>query len=198
MAGLTNGRWTEGAFANPAEYTALASFTSEASLLAGVKVQPCIKAHHFDANEGYGKSYRIWANGIVGSTGTPTYTFQCRLGSTAGPATLTGASIGVSAAITTASGISNKLWSLLLDMIVQTPGQGANQATMSAVGWVWSSGGFASPFWYPLEITTPDTATWTQTVDASVDNYFNLSVTCSASDASNTIKCKQLQMWANN
>lgn len=191
-------RLLEHLFSNPAEYTALASFTTEASLLAGVKIQPTLKAHKFDGNDGYGKLFRLEASGILGSTGTPTYTFQVRLGATVGPSDLTGASVGVSAAITTASGVSNKAWSLRLDVIVQTPGQGTGNATLSCFGWVKSSGGFASPYEYPLEVTTPDTATWTQTRDAAVDNFFNLSVTCSASDAANTIKCKQLTLWGTN
>lgn len=198
MAGLKNGRWTEGAFASVAEYTALASFTAEASLLQGVKSQPFIPAHHFDGNEGTGKSYTLLASGILSSTGIPTYIFQWRLGTVASPTDLSGASIGVSAAIAAAAGVTNKAWSSRLDVLVQTPGQGTGQTTISAFGWVWSPGGFASPFEYPLEITTPDTATWTTTRDATVDNYFNLSVTCSANSASNTIRCKQLQHWGNN
>lgn len=188
-------RWLEQKFSNPADYTAKATFTAEASLLAGVKIQPYIRAHAFDSNDGYGKRYRLEASGVLGTTGTPTYIFQVRLGPTVGPASLAGASVGVSAAITTQSGVTNKPWSLRLDINVVTPGQDTGQATLSCFGWVKSPGGFAAPYEYPLEVTTPDTATWTQTRDASVDNYFNLSVTSSASDALNTLTCKMLELW---
>lgn len=198
MAGTKNGRWTECSFANSAEYNALGSFTLEASLLQGVKIQPFIPMHHFDGNEGVGKSYRVRASGLLGSNGTPTYIFQARLGTVAGPTDLTGASIGVSKAILAANGVTNKPWTLDLDITVFAPGQGAAQSTLSAFGWIKSPEGFASPFEFALEPTTPDTTTWTLTRDATVDLYFNFSVTCSASDAANAVRCKQLKFWSDN
>lgn len=179
-------------FANRADFTPLASFTSEASLLAGTNQQPVIPALFFNDNKGFGRSISFMARGVLGSTSTPTYTFQARLGTTAGSAYLGGTSVGVSAAITTASGVTNKWWELRLDLTCYTPGIGTNNTTLSGAGYVRSPGGFASPFGYAIEPTTPDTATWTATIDSALTQYFNLSVTCSASSASNTITCKQL------
>ncbi len=80
-------------------------------------------------------------------------------------------------------------------MTCRTVGTGTGNSTLSGAGYVQSPGGFASPFVYPLEPTTPDTATWTQTFDNSLTYFINLSVTWSASSASNTITCKALRMY---
>lgn len=188
------GTWTEAMFTNRADYTALASFTSEASLLAGGgSVQPVLQAFFFDSTK-VGRAARLLCRGVLGTTGTPTYTFQVRLGTTSGSAFLSGTSVGVSVAITTASGVTAQLWELVLDLTCTSPGIGSGNTTLSCAGYVMSGGGFASPFWYALEPTTPPTATWTATVDSSVNQYFNVSVTSSASSASNTLTVKQLQL----
>ncbi len=190
-SGLT-GTWSELIFSNRADYTAVASFTTEASLLSGTNVQPVFPALFFDGTRAFGRTVRLLARGIVSSTGTPTYTFQVRFGTTSGPSFISGTSVAVSAAITTASGITNKFWELCLDLVCYTPGIGTGNTTLSGAGYVQSPGGFASPFVYALEPTTPDTATWTSVIDNSATQYVNLSVACSASSSSNTITCKQL------
>lgn len=176
-------------YANTTEFTTLSSFTSEASLLSGVNQQPVIPAGFFANPPATGKRLRFKAKGLVGSTGTPTYLFTCRIGDTA--AVITGTAVGVTAAITTASGITNSQWSLELELTCRSPGLGAGNCTLAGAGWVVCPG-FASPFTYAVQPTTPPTTTWTATINGSVQNYFQLSVTCSASDAANTIKCKDL------
>jgi hypothetical protein len=190
-SGLT-GQWTERIFANRADFTAFANSAAEGSLLSGLNVQPVLPALFFDGNRGFGRGTSFLARGVMSNTSTPTIIFQTRLGTTSGSSFLSGASCGVSPTITTASTISNKLWELRLDLTCYTPGIGAGNCTLSGVGYVQSAGAFASPFWYALEPTTPDTATWTIAIDDSVTQYFNLSVTWSAASASNTIICKQL------
>lgn len=171
------------------DFTALSSFTSEASLLAGTKIQPTIPGNFF----GYpGQAIEFRAAGILASTGTPTYTFQVRISSTQGDSTLSGTSVGKSVAITTGSGVTNEEWYLWLRMVCKTIGQGTGNCTLTCYGQVYSPAGFASPFFYNLLPSTPPTATWTATIDGSVNNYINLSVTCSASSASNAITCKDM------
>ncbi len=102
----------------------------------------------------------------------------------------------MTAAITTASGVSNQLWFLKLDLTCFTPGIGSTNCTLSGGGYVMSPGGFASPFVYAIEPTTPDTATWTSTIDGSLTQYLNLSVTWSSSSSSNTIRVKNLRAFA--
>jgi hypothetical protein len=194
-SGLT-GMWTECFFTNVADHTAVASSAVEASLLAGTNMQPTIPALFFSqgggAAQGRGRKIGLYAKGVLGTTGTPTIIFQWRLSSTAGSATLSGASVGVSAAITTGSGVTNKQWECWVELICRTPGLGTNNTTLAGCGWVKSPTGFASPFLYPLQITTPDTATWTATIDGSLTQFVNLSCTWSASSASNTCQCKEL------
>jgi hypothetical protein len=194
-SGLT-GTWTELFSANRADYTAIASFTSELSLLAGVNDQPVFPALFFQQKER--RSFSILARGLLSTTATPSYTFQLRLGTTLGATFISGTSIGVSAAIVTASGVTNKWWELRLDMTCYTPGLGTGNSTLSGSGYVTSPGGFASPFIYALEPTTPDTATWTATIDNSLTQYLNLSVTSTASSASNTLTLKQLYVFGLN
>ncbi len=187
-----NAGWANCLFANSGDYAAIASFTSEKSLLAaGIPDQPTLPPYYFQSNQGVGKTISILARGVFSTTGTPTYKFQARLGTTLGPAYVSGTSVGVSAAITTASSVTNVFWELRLDLTCYTPGLGSN-CILSGAGSVWSPTGFAAPLFYPLEPTTPDTATWTATIDASLAQYLNLSVTCGSSSSSNTLTLKTL------
>jgi hypothetical protein len=192
---FVTGTCTELMFQNGADYSALASSNSEGSLLSGVNEQPWIPAFFFSVKK---KSISLLARGVFSNTGTPTMTFQWRLGSTSGSTYLSGTSVGVSAAITTQSGVSNVFWESRLDLTVYTPGIGSGNTTLAGAGYVMSPAGFAAPYFYPLEPTTPNTATWTATVDDSVTLYCNLSQTWSASSSSNSILTKWLQMWGLN
>jgi hypothetical protein len=177
-------------FSNPADFTALGSFTAEASLLAGQNTQPILPAGILLGPGARGSILRCHASGVLGSTGTPTYTFSWRIGSTA--AAVSGTAVAVSAAITTASGVSNKLWVATLDLIVNTEGIGSGNLTLSGCGFIQSPGGFASPFAYAMAPGAGESATWTSTIDGAVQNYIQLSVACSASSSSNAITCKKL------
>lgn len=188
--------YDETAFVNEADHTALASSSAEGSLLAGTNKQPIIPAGYFLKPGQYG--FTLLARGVFSNTSTPTLIFQVRAGETAGSAFLSGTSLGVSAAITTASGVTNIQWELRLDMTCTVRGIGTGNATLAGAGYVASYAGFASPFVYPLQPTTPNTATWTAVFNAAVTQYINLSATWSASSASNTITCKYLRMGVYN
>lgn len=186
--------YNETIFVNEGDHTALASSSSEGSLLAGLNKQPIIPAGYFLQQGGAFRGIKLLARGVFSTTSTPTLTFQVRAGETAGSTFLSGTSLGVSAAITTGSGVSNKFWELGLDMTCTVRGIGTGNATLSGAGYVLSQSGFGTPFNFPLEPTTPDTATWTATFNAAVTQYLNLSATWSASSASNTITCKYLRV----
>lgn len=187
----TTGTWSELMWNNSADFTAVNTTASEASVIAGLNDQPVIPALFFHNKTGRQRTISLHLRGVLGTTGTPTITFQVRLGTTAGSSFLSGTSVGVSAAITTSSGVTNKWWELRLDLTCYTPGLGTGNCTLSGAGYVTSPGGFAAPYTYALEPSTPDTATWTSTIDASLTQYLNVSVTWSASSASNTITTKQ-------
>ena len=188
--------WSELMWVNRADGTAVASTSSEASLMTGLNDQPVIPAFDWTGARAFCRSISIKAAGIFSNTGTPTMIFQARLGTTAGSSYLSGQSVGVTAAITTTTSSTNEWWELELDLTLRTPGIGSGNATISGNGRV-MSGMFAAPYIYPMEPTTPDTATWTTTHDLGVDQYFNLSLTWSANSASNTCTLKKLMaiMW---
>lgn len=189
---MTTGTWAELMYANSTDFTGLSAFTTEASLLQGLNEQPTIPPNFFVNRR---KAISLLARGTLSTTGTPTYTFQWRLGSTQGSSFLSGPSIGVSVAITTLSGVTTVWWESRIELALYTPGQGSNNATLSGSGYVSSPAGFAAPGFYEMEPTTPPTATWTATIDSAIQWYVNLSVTCSANSASNAVRCKQLWMW---
>ena len=191
--GGTTPYYTELMYANRADFAAVASTAAEASLLGTLNEQPVIPATYFLGRER--RAVLIEAQGVFSNTSTPTLVFQVRFGATAGASFLSGTSVGVSPAITTTGSVTNKWWYLRLLLACNTPGVGTGNASLSGAGYVTSTG-FTSP--QPLEPTTPDTATWTSTIDAAVTQYVNLSVTWGTSSASNTITCKQLWLWGLN
>ena len=186
------GTWTECIFSNVADFTTLSSFTSEASLLGGTNQQPAFPALFFNDNRARGRAITVRGMGVLSSTGTPTYTFTFRLGTTAGSSYLSGTQVGVTAALTTQSGVTNKQFWFEFDLISRTPGLGSGNTTLAGAGYIGSPGGLASPFFYPIQPTTPDTATWTATIDSSSTYYMNISCACSASSGSNAITLKHL------
>lgn len=191
------GSLVECLYNNKADFTANVSFTSEVTMLTGPNEQPMFPAGFF-LQPPYRRRFRIHASGILGSTATPTYTFTVRLNTTAGVANIAGAILLKSAALTTASGISTKIFVIDGWATVYTPGIGSGNTTITAGGTVSSPGGLASPFTYALTPSAGESATWTQTYDGSVTHWLNLSVTCSASDAGNTITLKELAVYGEN
>lgn len=186
------GKFQEGLYVSTADCTALASFTSEASAIAGPNKQPTLPGQFFGLSGSNGAALYIRWWGILGSTGTPTYVFTVRAGTTQGTSFLSGTKLFESAAITTASGVSNKNWVLEGWLTVNTYGQGTGNCTLNCLGFVSSPAGFASPGFYSVNPSSADSATLTATLDASLTQYINCSVTCSASSASNTVTTKGL------
>lgn len=185
--------FTHSVFANRADHTAVASTASEASLLQGTKNQPKFDAGYFDqANGGWGKSVWIRCGGVFSNTGTPTLTFQVRLGTTVGDSFLTGSLVAQSAAITTSSGVTNVQWNLECFIHCNTPGQDTGNTTLSTYGRVWSPAGFASPFEYAMSPGGGASGTWTQTIANNLTQYVNVTATWSASSSSNTITLKSI------
>jgi hypothetical protein len=141
-----------------------------------------------------GKALRIVGRGILSSTATPTYTFTVR-GGTQG--STTAAILLGSAALTTGSGVSNQMYELEGDVVLESIGGAAGAtSTIRGTGLI-ACGGLASPFSYPVwgGAASPGTAT---TFDIGIDNYINFNVACSASSASNTITLQQLLVFGLN
>ena len=176
--------------------TAKASFTSEVLIndTAGMGPQAHLPPDFWlPTKNSIGRGIRIVARGILSSTATPTYTFTIRFGAAA--STTTAIVLG-SAALTTGSGVTNQMWELEGDVILESIGAAGTNSTVRGMGLL-ACGGLASPFTYPVGAGAA--SPWTvATVDTSITNYINFNVTCSASSASNTITLQQLLVFGLN
>jgi hypothetical protein len=135
MAAITN-TWTELFFANRSSGTALATFTTEASMATGMAelgttanfINLGVPASFFAANEGIGKVLRVEMRGVYGTTGTaPTFTFGLRWTSA------TGVLIATTTAITPAVSMTNAMWEAVVDIICLSTGP-STTATARATG----------------------------------------------------------------
>ena len=141
-----------------ADFSALASFTSEDSLLKGVAKQPLIYANYFDQP---GKKWSFHAAGVFGCTGTPTLQWGGRLKTTQGVSVLDGSSVGQSPAITLGSGVTNERWDYWLTLTCRTPGQGSGGLTLNCSGLVLLSYSSADAVSRTLLPSPAHPATWT-------------------------------------
>lgn len=190
MAAQTN-QWIEPIWTNNADGPTQSSASEIALLAAGQ--QPSLWANFFASQSGRGKLVTLKAKGVLTTTtGPPSMTWFVRLGTAIN--VITGTIIAQSASITTVASQTNVYWELVCDIILNTPGIGANQATITSGGTVRSPKGFVSPFEYAMEQAAPDTATWTTTLDGSAAQY--LMVSANPGSASDSITLKELLVLA--
>jgi hypothetical protein len=191
---------TEVIYASAAAGTAKASFTSEVAIndTAAMGVQAHLPPDLWLPNQSArGRGIRIMARGLVSSTATPTYTFTVR-GGAAGATS--GAILSGSAALTTASGITNAPWWFDSgDIILESIGAAGANSTIRSVGTLLTDGYSAASTTRAYALyggaATPGTAA---TFDTSITNYINFNITCSASSPSNTITLQQLVVYGLN
>ena len=177
------------------DFTAVASFTAEHSLLSGFS-QPVLWHPAMDFTQ-VGRQFRLSGRGIVSCTATPTFTLAIRLGPTKmtgdNQTSPSGTVVGTTTTLTCTSG-ANSVFEFALNLMLATPAVGSN-ATITSAGLV------LCPVFSPAVADLAPTyqnATWTTTTDISVDNYFQVTAACSASSASNTIQLKHLELEALN
>jgi len=132
--------------------------------------------------------------GILSSTGTPTYTFTLRSGSigSTSAAILLG-----SAALTTASSVTNKGWEFEGSVIFKDPAGTGAASSGTGAGMIDSPAGLASPFTYELWGAATQPGTFS-TFDPTIQNFFNFNVACSASSSSNSIQVIQMLVFGLN
>lgn len=178
-------------YASTVAGTAKASFTSEVAIndTAGMGVQCHLPPDFWLPSPGQvGRGIRIVARGILSSTATPTYTFTIRSGAAAS----TSAAILLgSAALTTGSGVTNQPWELQGDVFLSAIGAAGANSSVRGTGMFFSPG-IASPFMAGLGANASLTTPVATTLDTSITNYLNVNVTCSASNASNSIQLQTL------
>lgn len=176
----------------------LNTFTTEAPLNKGATTP--VQAHippdfWLPTNSQTGRGIRIVARGIVSSTGTPSYTWTVRLGASG----ITGPIVLGSAALATASGVSNVPWNLEGDVILEVLGAAGGNSTVRGIGTLLTDGYSAATTTRLYQLyggaASPGTVA---TVDTSITNYINLDITCTASSASNTITLQQMEVYGLN
>lgn len=188
--------WMEPVFSNKADGVNVNTVAVDTAMLSAATCgQPWLRGGFFSDNSQAGKVVHLLAKGIMQTTGTPTFTWKVSISTS--QFTIGTTVLGVSAGITTASGASaGTYWDLELSIVINTPGIGSGNATITSGGKVTSPAGFASPFTYGLAPTAPPTATWTNTLDGSVSQYLMLSLNPGTSSASNNATVKELIVLA--
>lgn len=186
-----SGTWTECLYRNKGDFSVMNTTGALTSILSGQNQQPVIPANFFDQFPQ--RAIGIVARGILSPGGTPTYTMSCNLNSTIGLSQVTGAILGVSAAVTMAN-TANSSWMLRIDAICTTAGQGSGNSTLTSAGEFWTGAGNPNTI-YGLAPNAPPSATWTCTLDDSVSQYLNLAANISATGS---ILCKELLVWGYN
>lgn len=192
MSFLT-GTNTELIYANDTAFTAKNTFTSEVTVndQAGGGPAAFLPQGFFNYSR---KGLRIVARGILSSTGTPTYTFTLRGGIIANTSA---AILAGSAALTTASGVSNKMWEFEADIVLGDPSGSGAASSGRGAGMVSSPAGMASPFQYELWGGAAQPGTFS-TFDPTIQNFLNFNVACSASSVSNSIQLLQFLVYGLN
>lgn len=183
-------------YGNTASGTAKNTFTSEALIndTAGMGVQAHLPPDFWlPKPNSIGNGIRIVARGVLGSTLTPSYTINVRLGASgvAGPIVLG------SAAMVTGSGVTSQYWELEGDVVLTAVGAAGANSTVRGQG-QFRCGGLASPFMYGLGASSSLTTPTVATLDTTITNYINVTATCTASNASNTITVQQLLVFGLN
>lgn len=194
--GNQTNQWLEPLWTNGADGPQVVSAAAETALLSSTSGQPWFYPGFWGNPTAKGKVVEIRAAGVLQTTtGPPTYTFFVRLGSTQN--VISGTIIAQSAGIVTvASQGAGTYWDLECTILCNTPGIGTGAATLTSWGKVSSPNGFASPFSYSMEVSTPPNATWTTTLDGSLSQYLMLSMNPGTSSASNNATLKTLRVWA--
>ena len=173
--------------------TQLNTFTTEDNLMK--TLPPVIIPAGFFYNSGaVGKTLHVRAQGRLGTTGTPTFTFTARLLTST---TWSAAGVAMSsAAITAGSGVTLAPWTLELDITCRAIVAGATGLTLGIIGDVRAGTAFAAGGGV-YSIPTANTA-FTVTLDNSVTQYLFLSAACGTSNGSNLIQLEVLKIYGEN
>lgn len=181
-------------YSSVATGTQLNTFTTEDNLQKTLPLVIIPAGFFYNSASATGKSLRVKACGRLGSTATPTFTFNVRLLTSS---TWSAAGIGfASAAITVGSGVTLAPWFMDIEIIFRTLGVGA-ASTIAVMGEVRSGTGFAAGGG-TYSIPAANTAFTSATYDNSLTNYLFLSAACGTSNASNLIQLEMLKVFGEN
>lgn len=188
-AGMTSG-YSELYYTSIAAATELNTFTTEDNLQKTLQ--------HIIIPAGWaqvGRSLRCKWTGRLGTTGTPTFTFNARLLTST---TWSAGGVGVAtAAITAGSGITLGPWELELEIICRTLGAGgASNTTLVMIGFIRAGTAFAAGGGV-YSVPAANTA-FTVTLDHAATQYLYLSVACGTSNAANKVAVELIKIHSEN
>lgn len=192
MSFLT-GTSTEVLYNSIATGTQLNTFTTEDNLQK--TLPPCIIPAGFFYNmSAAGKALKIRAEGRLGTTGSPTFTWTIRL-LTAVAWSAAGIVVGTTGVVTAGATKTLSPWIMDLDITLRTLSTAA-ASTIAAIGDVRGPSSLASPF--AATIPADNTAFTVATLDNSLTYYLYLSVACGTSNALNLIQLEMLKVYGEN
>lgn len=164
----------------PIDGTELNTFTAEASLMGG-GLQPILPAEFFGRTLGVGKVLHLTAMGILSTTGSPTFAWFLRLGTSSA-----GILLGQTTTLTAGATITNGVW--ILDAYLTCVGVGT-AGTMETSGIVHGPTALATPF---AGMIPHNNATFSIAFDTTIANAIWLGASCGTSNAANKIQLKKL------
>ena len=174
--------------------TALATFTSEASLMGGYPI-PQIPATFFSNTGEVSSSMKIRAYGNVGDTTTaPTFTWTVRLLTSATTFATSGISWATAAATLNATSLTNTWWQLDMDVVLQSIAAGAATSALSGFGVV-SGSALNTPATLPAAGTTSIVNSSTFDNTGATSYYLWLGAACGTSSSSNKIQLQGLKVY---
>ena len=174
--------------------TNLATFTTEDNLLKTYPACP-VPATFFSKLGNFSSSLKIVADGQVGTTGTPTFTFSLRLiSSTTWSAG--GILLGSSNAITGASGVTLASWRLDANVTLRTIAAAASATSSLATTGLISGTGFPTAGSIPANNVSPVVSTLD--VSGTAQYWLFLSAACGTSNSANLINTQTLKVYLEN
>ena len=195
MSFITN-TVVETLYASTTAGATLATFTTEAQLntTATMGVLPHLPPDFWLPNQNQlGRGIRVEANGVLGSTGTPTFTFSLRGGAAAN--ITTAPLLAGTAALTLATTLTAVPWKFEIDLFLSVLGAAGANSTLRGQGSLRVGGITASEWALWGGGSSPGTIA---TVDTSITNYLNLNVACGTSNAANTVSLNSLRVFGLN
>lgn len=187
---MVTGQFGELLYSSIATGTQLNTFTTEDNLM---KTLPYCKlpVSLWQNHGATGRLIKLKASGRLGTTGTPTFTFNIRMLTTS---TWSAAGIGIaSAAITAGSGVTLAPWYLEATILLRTLATGA-ASTVAMMGDVRAGTAFAAGGGV-YSLPAANTAFTSTSFDASIDQWLFLSAACGTSNASNLIQLEMMEVF---
>lgn len=193
MSYLT-GTNTEVLYTSVATGTQLNTFTTEDNLQKTLPHVIIPAGFFYAAQGGTGKSLRVKALMRVGTTATPTFTYNVRLLTST---TWSAAGVAWSSAAITHGTVTLAPVELDLELICRSVGAGgAANTVIAGIGSVRAGTAFAAGGGI-FSLPNANTA-FTNSIDSSVTQYLYLSIACGTSSVSNLAQLEMLKVYGEN